>query len=202
MKTKKKIIIYGVIVLLIIIFMLYSISYVFLQEDLIFFQFFHSKIPSEGNSTNTIQSEISTATYHNKEVIFEVAYKNTKFKSLNLIETIHNKTLIYEKIAPGTSGNFDILLKSKQDMQYAIQFKSKNEKPSNLQFSMSEKGKRYSSLEELGKELRGNISENEKKIIPIYWEWKYEGSEEKDKKDTLEGKNLKEYQFLIYVQGY
>lgn len=202
MKTKKEKIIYGVIVLLIIIFMLYSISYVFLQEDLIFFQFFHSEIPSERNLTNTVQSEISTTTYHNKEVIFEVAYKNTKFKSLNLIETIHNKTLIYEKIAPGTSGNFDILLKTKQDMQYAIQFKSKNEKPSNLQFSMSEKGTRYSSLEELGKELRGNISENEKKIIPIYWEWKYEGSEEKDKKDTLEGKNLKEYQFLIYVQGY
>lgn len=202
MKTKKKKIIYGVIVLLIIIFMLYSISYVFLQEDLIFFQFFHSEIPSERNLTNTVQSEISTTTYHNKEVIFEVAYKNTKFKSLNLIETIHNKTLIYEKIAPGTSGNFDILLKTKQDMQYAIQFKSKNEKPSNLQFSMSEKGTRYSSLEELGKELRGNISENEKKIIPIYWEWKYEGSEEKDKKDTLEGKNLKEYQFLIYVRGY
>ena len=157
MKTKKKKIIYGVIVLLIIIFMLYSISYVFLQEDLIFFQFFHSEIPSERNSTNTVQSEISTTTYHNKEVIFEVAYKNTKFKSLNLIETIHNKTLIYEKIAPGTSGNFDILLKTKQDMQYAIQFKSKNEKPSNLQFSMSEKGTRYSSLEELVKELRGNI---------------------------------------------
>ena len=46
------------------------------------------------------------------------------------------------------------------------------------------------------------IEEKEKKIIPIYWEWKYEGSEEKDKKDTLEGKNLKEYQFLIYVRGY
>lgn len=194
MKKKKKII--GILVLficIILICMFYSMRYIFLQEDLIFFQMFHSIIKSEKNSNNQKES---------KEIEFLVEYNHTKFKSLNLMETIHNKTLIYEKIAPGTSGNFNIVLKSKQNMQYMIQFESKNQKPSNLQFSITEKGKKQDSLEELNEMLKGTILENQEKVMNIYWEWKYEGNREDNAQDTMEAKKIREYHFLIYVQGY
>ena len=194
MKKKKKII--GILVLficIILICMFYSMRYIFLQEDLIFFQMFHSIIKSEKNSNNQKES---------KEIEFLVEYNHTKFKSLNLMETIHNKTLIYEKIAPGTSGNFNIVLKSKQNMQYMVQYESKNQKPSNLQFSITEKGKKQDSLEELNEMLKGTILENQEKVMNIYWEWKYEGNREDNAQDTMEAKKIREYHFLIYVQGY
>ena len=194
MKKKKKRI--GILVLficIILICMFYSMRYIFLQEDLIFFQMFHSIIKSEKNSNNQKESE---------EIEFLVEYNHTKFKSLNLMETVHNKTLIYEKIAPGTSGNFNIVLKSKQNMQYMVQFESKNQKPSNLQFSITEKGKKQDSLEELNEMLKGSILENQEKVMNIYWEWKYEGNREDNAQDTMEAKKIREYHFLIYVQGY
>lgn len=194
MKKKKKRI--GILVLficIILICMFYSMRYIFLQEDLIFFQMFHSIIKSEKNSNNQKESE---------EIEFLVEYNHTKFKSLNLMETVHNKTLIYEKIAPGTSGNFNIVLKSKQNMQYMVRFESKNQKPSNLQFSITEKGKKQDSLEELNEMLKGSILENQEKVMNIYWEWKYEGNREDNAQDTMEAKKIREYHFLIYVQGY
>lgn len=194
MKKKKKRI--GILVLficIILICMFYSMRYIFLQEDLIFFQMFHSIIKSERNSNNQKES---------KEIEFLVEYNHTKFKSLNLMETVHNKTLIYEKIAPGTSGNFNIVLKSKQNMQYMIQFESKNQKPSNLQFSITEKGKKQDSLEKLNEMLKGTILENQEKVMNIYWEWKYEGNREDNVQDTMEAKKIREYHFLIYVRGY
>lgn len=194
MKKKKKRI--GILVLficIILICMFYSMRYIFLQEDLIFFQMFHSIIKSEKNSNNQKESE---------EIEFLVEYNHTKFKSLNLMETVHNKTLIYEKIAPGTSGNFNIVLKSKQNMQYMVRFESKNQKPSNLQFSITEKGKKQDSLEELNEMLKGTILENQEKVMNIYWEWKYEGNREDNAQDTMEAKKIREYHFLIYVQGY
>ncbi len=193
MKKKKKIIGILVLFICILICMFYSMRYIFLQEDLIFFQMFHSIIKSEKNSNNQKES---------KEIEFLVEYNHTKFKSLNLMETVHNKTLIYEKIAPGTSGNFNIVLKSKQNMQYMIQFESKNQKPSNLQFSITEKGKKQDSLEELNEMLKGTILENQEKVMNIYWEWKYEGNREDNAQDTMEAKKIREYHFLIYVQGY
>lgn len=193
MKEKKKIIGILVLFICILICMFYSMRYIFLQEDLIFFQMFHSIIKSEKNSNNQKES---------KEIEFLVEYNHTKFKSLNLMETVHNKTLIYEKIAPGTSGNFNIVLKSKQNMQYMVQFESKNQKPSNLQFSITEKGKKQDSLEELNEMLKGTILENQEKVMNIYWEWKYEGNREDNAQDTMEAKKIREYHFLIYVQGY
>ena len=49
--------------------------------------------------------------------------------------------------------------------------------------------------------LTGEILENEEEIVPIYWEWKYETNQEQNKQDTLEAKKMREYHFLIYVQG-
>ena len=129
-------------------------------------------------------------------------YQNRKLKTVNLTDTVDNKTLVYEKIAPGTSGRFDILLNSNQNMNYKIVFESENEKPTNLQFYTLEDNKKYTTLEELGENLTGTILKNEQKNIPVYWEWIYEANQEQNKQDTLEAKRIREYHFLIYVQGY
>ena len=44
-----------------------------------------------------------------------ILYMN--FKSIDLAETIDKDTLVYEKIAPGTSGSFNILLDSNQEIR-------------------------------------------------------------------------------------
>ena len=206
MKKRKKQYIIAIIIFICLFFLIMHFTkYDFLQEDLFFFQLF--------NSNNQIKSIIDTNEQKRKEqtneketsiknIYFNVQYQNTKFEALNLTETVDKKTLIYEKIAPGTNGRFDILLESNQNMNYQIRFESKNEKPNNLQFYTLQEGKRYQSLEELGKTLAGTISENEQKTIPIYWEWEYEKDIQQDKKDTLEAKKIREYHFLIYVQGY
>ena len=136
------------------------------------------------------------------QIGFNVRYKDTQLKDVNLLETINNKTLVYEKIAPGTSGDFDIVLNSKEDINYEINFKSENSKPSNLQFYTSANNKRYATLEELDDTLKGRIIENEKKVIHINWEWCYESSKENNEQDTIEAKKIREYNFSIYVKGY
>lgn len=206
-KRKKRYIVIIIILVCIIFLIINSMKYEFLQEDLLFFQIFNS----ENQSTISVNTEKDTIIEEvNKEetsidiknIYFNVRYQNTQLRALNLKETIDNKTLVYEKIAPGTSGRFDIVLNTNKEMNYKIVFESKNEKPSNLQFYTLQDNKKYATLEELGEKLAGRIIKKEEKVIPIYWEWVYEISEEQNKKDTLEATKIREYNFFIYVQGY
>lgn len=206
-KVKKRYIIIISILVCIILFIINSIKYDFLQEDLLFFQFLNSS--NESRNISKIDNEVIEEKIEKEEtninvktIYFHVQYQNRKLKTVNLTDTVDNKTLVYEKIAPGTSGRFDILLNSNQNMNYKIVFESENEKPTNLQFYTLEDNKKYTTLEELGENLTGTISKNEQKNIPVYWEWIYEANQEQNKQDTLEAKRIREYHFLIYVQGY
>ena len=210
-KKKKTAVIILIVIICIIMFMFFSIKFMFLQEDLLFFQFFNSMSKPEYtldtnykindiSQENTIKS--NSKNLNAEQLIFYVQYRDTQLKDLNLSQTIDNKTLVYEKIAPGTKGAFDIILMSKEAMNYKISFKSQNEKPSNLQFYTIQNHKIYSTLEELGDTLKGTILENEEKKIHINWEWCYEISEQNNQKDTEEAKKINEYKFLIYVEGY
>ena len=206
-KVKKRYIIIIIILVCIILFIINSIKYDFLQEDLLFFQFLNSS--NESRNISKIDNEVIEEKIEKEEtninvktIYFHVQYQNRKLKTVNLTDTVDNKTLVYEKIAPGTSGRFDILLNSNQNINYKIVFESENEKPTNLQFYTLEDNKKYTTLEELGENLTGTISKNEQKNIPVYWEWIYEANQEQNKQDTLEAKRIREYHFLIYVQGY
>lgn len=207
MKPKKKRYVIIILLVCIIFFIIHFTRYTFLQEDLLFFQFLNSRSQSEDISQkekkimeeNIQKTDVNT---HIEKIYFDVQYKNSKIKALNLTDTVDNQTLVYEKIAPGTSGKFDIVLHSNQNMNYQIAFKSENEKPSNLQFYTLENEKKFDTLEELGKNLMGKILENEEKIIPVYWKWGYEANAQQNIQDTLDAKNMREYHFLIYVQGY
>ncbi len=203
-KNKKRYVMIIMIFMCIILFIINFMRYEFLQEDLLFFQFFNSKDQSESkiNGKKDVVEEFTERGTSIKIISFHIQYQNRKLKALNLKDTVNNKTLIYEKIAPGTSGRFDILLTSNKDLNYKIEFESKSEKPTNLQFYTSENGKSYHTLEELGEDLTGMVLRKEEKTIPVYWKWEYEISEEQNKQDTLEAEKIREYHFLIYVQGY
>ena len=203
-KGKKRYIMITIIFVCIILFIINFMRYEFLQEDLLFFQFFNSRKQSESkvNGKKDVVEEFTERGTSIKMISFHIQYQNRKLKALNLSDTVDNKTLVYEKIAPGTSGRFDILLTSNEDLNYKIEFESKSEKPTNLQFYTSENEKSYHSLEELGEDLTGIVLRKEEKTIPVHWKWEYEISEEQDKQDTLEAKKIREYDFLIYVQGY
>lgn len=122
-------------------------------------------------------------------------------------DTIDKKTLVYEKIAPGTSGNFDILLESNQNLKYKIEFYSMNDKPKNLNFKAFNNDRllgEANTLEELSKDLSGFIKKNEKINITIYWYWNFENEDNKentDIQDTKDSENIKKYQFNISTLG-
>ena len=102
-KRKKRYIIIIIILVCIIFYMINSMKYNFLQEDVIFFQFLNSKNQSRGisNTKKEIVEEIKKeeTTVNTKTIFFHVQYKNTKMKAINLTDTVDNETLVYEKIA-------------------------------------------------------------------------------------------------------
>lgn len=138
---------------------------------------------------------------------FRVSYKNINFKKINLLETIDKDTLLYEKIAPGTRGSFNIVLDSNQSLKYRIEFQSINEKPQNLKFEALKDGellKKSNTLEELSKSLKGDINKNQKINITINWYWNFESlnnQEVVDIQDTRDAENIKRYEFSICTFG-
>lgn len=194
-KTNIIIILIFSIIILIFFYNIKKIKIDNLQEDLIFFKIFNNQENKE-NQKNGEMINRNEIKYK-----FEVSYKNIKFQKVNFSETINQKTLVREKIAPGTNGNFSIILYSNEILKYKIIFESKNKKPQNLKFSMEGSEKEYNSLEELSKMFTGVIAPREKKIININWKWQYSTNYISDLIDTKDGENINKYEFYIYVVG-
>lgn len=171
-------------------------------NDILFVKLFSKAI----NSDSGENSEESS--YINNQYEFNISYENTNFKNINLLDTIDPKTLVYEKIAPGSEGYFNIVLTSNKYSQYYIKFESKNQKPKNLKFKAFSEGymisDECSSLEELSENLSGRIFKNEKKIITVKWYWEFanhNNDENQDIQDTQDSKNIRHYNFNIYTMG-
>lgn len=203
MKSKKKIIFKLILILiLIILFIIIFFSKNSMNIDK-FDDFLFIKIFSNGISqTNNIENNNNEKIYN-----FKISYKNLDFKSLNLVDTIDKNTLIYEKIAPGTSGSFNILLYSNQNLKYRIEFHSINDKPKNLKFMALKNNQileETNTLEELSRKLVGYINKDENINITIKWYWNYEdkkNEEATDIQDTKDSEKIKKYQFDVYALG-
>lgn len=205
MKNKKKrifklMLILILIILFVKIFFLKGLSNVQKIDDFLFIKLFSNGI--QNNDDFSIKNDQNQKIYN-----FKINYKNLNFKSIDLAETIDKDTLVYEKIAPGTSGSFNILLDSNQNLKYKIEFNSVNEKPHNLNFKASKSGKvlgESNTLEELSEKLAGYINQNEKIDITISWYWNFENEqdlENTDIQDTKDSENIKKYQFNVYAVG-
>ena len=142
-------------------------------------------------------------------------FQSDDYIFLKIFQKINNENKIdynkkeseenYKKIAPGTSGNFNILLETNKDSKYKIYFQSVNEKPQNLYFKAIKDGKEIAktqTLEELSEKLDGNIAKKEKIKINIQWYWNFENNKaNSDIQDTEDSKKIKRYQFNLYALG-
>ncbi len=143
--------------------------------------------------------------------VFKVNGKEDQIQKIDLLSTYDNETLIDNKIAPGTSGKFDIILDatgSDVGVNYQVRFLNESEKPQNLIFVYD--NNEYSTIQDLEQNLTGTIDANEEnktRTITIEWKWKYEtGSTEEeinqnDIIDTETAKQIRNYTFDVNVIG-
>lgn len=198
MKNKiaiKIVIIFILIILFLKIFFLKELSKVLTIDDFLFLKLLSNSALNNSKEENE------------KEYKFKVNYNNVDFKSINLAATINRETVVYEKIAPGTSGSFRILLETNQNLKYKIQFCSISEKPKNLKFRALKNQEiigETNTLDELSEKLTGYINENERVNIIIKWNWNFENKKDDvntDIQDTKDSENIRRYQFNIYALG-
>lgn len=142
---------------------------------------------------------------------FKVNGKKEEIQSIDLASTINSQTILDSKLAPGTSGSFDIIIDA-TDTQVGIKYNiisiEETNKPHNLKFIYEEK--EYNSLSELQEKLSGTINANDKnkvRILKILWKWNYETGttvEEINSNNLLDTKdvqNIQNYKFTICVSG-
>ena len=124
-------------------------------------------------------------------------------------------TISDKKIAPGTSGSFDIVINAtgtEVAIDYSINVANVENKPKNLYFVVD--GTKFSTLEEMCETLKGRINANDtNKVITktINWSWDYEtevsvdgtrkGIKTNDKQDTLDGNSANDFTFTLNVKG-
>ncbi len=188
MKHKKTAFLLIVILIILLFFILFNkFSKKEASDDIIFFKLFSQTKQNSNTKEN--------------EYIFDFSKNNEISTNMNLWETVSKNTLINEKIAPGTEGEFEIKLKSNKSIYYEINFLSQNKKPKNLVFSIKGDNKRYSKLEDLRDELQGNLNKMETKSIIIQWKWDYDTGVKEDMQDTKDGTSIKDYHFYIHATG-
>lgn len=140
---------------------------------------------------------------------FKIDKNGEETKKVTLRNTVDKATLANGKIAPGTSGEFSIVLDatgSDVSVDYILEFDSEMNRPANMVFVYN--GKQYKSLTEIGR-IQGNIERGKEmtRSIKIKWKWEYQTGmtdEEKaanDIKDTKNGTSLLDYSFNIVAIG-
>ena len=167
-----------------------------IQEDLIFFKLFgignieESKVTTKEESNNSIKEGKIIKNIKNRfENVYEIKVERgkTDYQDIDLFQTIDLKTLVNEKIAPGTKGSFYVYLSSNSEVNYQMEIIGKNISPKNFNFEISEK--------------EGKLEKNKIKKIKINWEWPYEISKEENEQDTKDGKEIEKYNFEICTIG-
>ena len=198
LKDKIKILKLFIIVILVIIVIVVFNSKInlFQSDDYIFLKIFQKTTNQPQDTYNTKKEE---------NYVFKVSFKSIDIKQIDLIKTVNKNTYVNEKIAPGTSGSFNILLEANKNSKYKINFISVNEKPQNLHFKAlkdEEEIVRADTLEKLSEKLEGNINKKESIKIEIKWYWDFENNKtNSDIQDTEDSKKIKRYQFNLYALG-
>lgn len=150
-------------------------------------------------------SVIAVDVKEDNQYVFDVKFKNIVSSEIELPSTLNSRSLVKNKIAPGTNGEFSILIStidSTVDMKYSVDFEDvTKEKPTNLLFKVKGTNKEYSTLQELEKYLNGTIENESLKEYVIEWRWPYEINDEQDIIDTNDGTKFKNYKFRIHVYG-
>ena len=140
---------------------------------------------------------------------FKIDKNGQATKVINLANTVNKDTLVNGKIAPGTSGEFTLVLDatgSDVGVDYVVYFANEQNKPNNIQFTYNER--KVTSLGSIGN-ITGSIGVkgNKTETIKINWTWPYqtgqtfEDKEKNDLIDTQNGTSPLDYTFEIVAKG-
>jgi len=153
--------------------------------------------------TSTVNGHVSAQV---AKYVFNVnakdSYKtNDTIQNITLAQTCNESTLVNGKIAPGTSGSFDIELNAEGSdvaIKYEIDFTNKIGKalPKNLVIKLDGQAWDFSKIEDT---ISAN-AENKKVTHTITWKWEYETTGG-DVQDTTDGQNAFDYLYDITVTG-
>lgn len=142
---------------------------------------------------------------------FSVNESTEKMETIKLADTYNQDTLLDGKIAPGTSGSFNLIVDagdSEVGVKYEVDFQNETNKPTNLKFKYN--GEVLDEIEEYEKFFTGTIDaddSNKTRTLTVEWEWPYETGVdetsilENDKIDTDEGVEAQDYKFDVVVTG-
>jgi len=141
---------------------------------------------------------------------FKVNNATEEFATIKLADTYDESTLINGKIAPGTSGSFDLVIDATDaevGVKYVVDFKDETNKPTNLKFSYE--GQELDEIEDFEQFFTDTIDADDQdkvRTLTINWEWLYEtGSTNEiaanDEIDTEDGLNALDYSFDVVVTG-
>ena len=142
---------------------------------------------------------------------FKINGQKEQVQTINLASTCNNETILDRKIAPGTSGSFNINIDATDSyvgINYNINCIEEVNKPNNLKFIY--KDIEYNSIKELENYLSGTIhanDENKSKTLNIQWKWDYETGNSKEEihnNDLIDTEDLQKnqnYTFTISVTG-
>ncbi len=125
---------------------------------------------------------------------------------IKLEDTVNKMSLVDGKIAPGTGGNFDIVIDgtgSEVSIDYSVEVVSEVNIPDNLRFGIDGEECTYSSLAALVDERlqngRINYDTDQYVVHTISWQWPYESDD--DYADTLDGEAALDYSFGLKITG-
>jgi len=142
---------------------------------------------------------------------FKVNGQSQVNQTIDLGSTCNNATLVDHKIAPGTSGSFNINIDAEHSdvgITYLVQVKDETEKPRNLKFYYN--SQEYDSVSEILNGLTGTFEANtaNKSItVKVEWVWPYEVGDDallvnyNDRMDTSDAQNIANYRFDVFVTG-
>ena len=142
---------------------------------------------------------------------FKVNGQEEQTQTIQLTSTYDNKTLVNNKIAPGTKGSFNIIIDAKGSdvgIDYTVKIANEQNKPNNLKFIYEDV--EYNTITELEKVLSGTINaddKNKERTLTINWIWQYETGNnatqiaENDAIDTNDGRTITDYTFDVIVSG-
>jgi len=154
-----------------------------------------------------IASDNATGSAEVAKWAFQIQKEGERTKTIKLVDTV-NTAVTSGKIAPGTSGSFQIVLDatgSEVDLEYELKFVNEQNKPKNLHFSFLEL--KANTLEGLGimQGVLKNEYKNKTRVIEVSWAWDYETGKtdteiaSNDKIDTQDAKSIDEYTFDVVV---
>ena len=130
----------------------------------------------------------------------------TQTLTINFSGTYDPTTLVAGKIAPGTSGSFNVALKNNNTetgVDWTIKLNSVTGKPTNLKFYKD--SEHTTELTPGTSTITGQLAAKDTTTltVPIYWAWEYETSEiaTNDPLDTTDGEAAKELTIGVDITG-